>query len=142
MRWRGRAAYRTRGAIAFVIAAFVPGCGKSHISECNVLGETLNRGTPRLELVRELAAQRDTHGLIALSAELDAIASDAAAIPLAIPELARLSAKYQEIMKTVAIAARARAATKEPVASSNAALDVALGQEVPIVIEMARACAE
>jgi hypothetical protein len=133
-------------AAVVACAALLAGCGQQKVNQCNALIQVINTGVQSLE--KSPKVEGDTAGsadLKVMADTMDKVASDAAKVPLTIPELKKFSAEYQSMAKDVSKAARdmgaaADAKDQKKVAAAQAALEEAVKREDPLITSINTFC--
>jgi hypothetical protein len=107
--------WRAHGWLAVgVLCAAAAGCGQSKVTQCNALVRVTRKASESLAKTSKPSPDSQAPpSLRALADVMDLAAGEAARTELALPELTRFSAEYQEFAKGVSAAARDMATASE-----------------------------
>ncbi len=121
------------------LALPLSGCSQKKTNECKALITVINSGVQALE--KTPPVESDATGVKTLRAMADAmdkVADEASKVPLSVPELKKMSADYQKMVRDISNAERemAKAAEERDLTQRAAAeekLTTAVKQEEPLV---------
>jgi DNA repair ATPase RecN len=133
---------------AAALAAVLAGCGEQKkVKECNAFVGVVNGGVDRVQKNINTAPDGGTavNELNTLATEMDAIAAETGKIEVTLPELQKVSKRYQTMVGEIAAAARELATAvdnvdRDKMNSSQEKLDQAVKAEGPLVDELNKFC--
>jgi hypothetical protein len=133
---------------ALLLLLATSACGpKKKIEECKAFVTAVNDGVDRVHKAMGATpeAGQSVAELRALATEMDAIGKQAEAVPLSTPELQKLSQRYLELTKDIAMAARELADAVDAVdveksTKLQARMDDVVKKEDPLIEELNRFC--
>lgn len=124
------------------------GCGEQKkVKECNSFVTVINSGVDRVTKTINTVPDSGAavNELRSLADEMDAISSETKKVQLSLPDLQKISERYQTMVTDIAGAARELATAvdnvdREKMTEAQATLDSAVKREGPLVEELNKFC--
>ncbi len=148
--WVGGALWGVPLGLGMVALGLVTlsGCGSHQkVKECNAFVTVINSGVDRVTKTINTAPDSGAavNELRTLAEEMDAISAEANKIPLSLPDLQKLSERYQTMVTDIAASARELATAvdnvdRENMTKAQASLNQAVKREGPLVEELNKFC--
>lgn len=134
--------------VLFALSLSVSGCGEQKkVKECNSFVTVVNSGVDRVTKSINTAPDSGAavNELRSLADEMDAIGAETKKVPLTLPDLQKLSERYQTMVSDIAASARELATAvdnvdRENMTKAQATLDQAVKREGPLVEELNKYC--
>ena len=132
-----------------LVAAFaVSGCGEQKkVKECNSFVTVINSGVDRVTKTINTVPDSGAavNELRSLADEMEAISGETKKVQLSLPDLQKISERYQTMVTDIATAARDLATAvdnvdREKMTAAQGTLDQAVKREGPLVEELNKYC--
>lgn len=140
---------RAYGLALLAVGAAATACGpKKKVEECKAFVAAVNEGVDRVHKAMGTTpeAGQSVTELRTLAAEMDAVGKQAEQVPLSLPELQKISQRYLELTKDIAMTARELADAVDAVDVEKSTklqgrMDDVVKKEDPLIEELNRFCA-